>query len=124
MSERVSSRDRMRTEALFWAALVMPVLLIAIVHLGIGDGFAARRSAESVPLVGVALKAVTGLVLTVYFPPFLVSGSVDPVFAFVGLYALLALVFFLYRRWGHGLVLLILPAVTTWLFSGMLLAGD
>lgn len=100
------------------AALVAPPLLAAILALIAGEGYGTLQALrESANPFGQATAAVISFLVGLYFPDFIVVGSVPPIMAVLGLYLILCIAFAVRRKWRSAVVLLFLPLMVTWWFS-------
>lgn len=117
-------RIRLDRAAVFAGACVLPAALVLLTFWVVGEGYyGALNSIRPVPVIGPVVSFLVRAAVSLYFPPFLVTGTADQAFAPLGLYLLFAVVYLIRRRWVHGAVLLIVPIVCTWILGAVLLHG-
>jgi hypothetical protein len=124
-------RARFTRAALLTGASLLPPAIVTAIHFwsmhadnGYGYGYGkALNSFHAVPVIGEAVYHVHRVIASIYFPPFWVTGSVDPELAWLGLYLLFAMLYFIRRRWIAGAGLLVLPLLVTWILTASLAGG-
>jgi len=104
-------------------AVIGPPLLVVLVHVVFGEGYGFLARVEQVAVLGPVLSSIYHVVVGLYFPSFLVNGSVGPVFTLFALYPILGLVLLLRGKWVRAVIVLVLPLMCTWILSASLL-GD
>lgn len=104
-------------------ALIGPPFLVALVHVVFGEGYGFLARVEQVAVLGPVVSSIYHAVVGLYFPSFLVTGSVGPVFTLFVLYPVVGLVLLLQQKWVRAVIVLVLPLMCTWILSASLL-GD
>ena len=95
------------------AVMVVAILILRLIP---GGHLLFARLLE-VPVLGNAVLWVLAGVASVYFPPFLVTGSPDPVLAGFGLFLVSAAVLALRRQYVAASLVVLLPLALTWWFA-------
>ncbi len=70
-----------------------------------------------VPVRGKVILSALGAIAAIYFPPFLVTGSPDPVLAGFGLFLVSSGVLAYRRQYVAALLALVLPIAAGWWFA-------
>ncbi len=120
---RTPSRIWLGRAGVLSGGILLPPVLVGLSWWVAGEGYGSLATIRSVAVIGPVVAFFHRVFVSLYFPPFLVTGSVAPAFALLGLYLLFAVVYLARRRWVCAGVLLVVPIVCTWIFSAALL-GD
>jgi hypothetical protein len=122
-SPKTSGRTWLGRALVFAGACVLPLVLLFLVTRVAGDVNRLLAAIRPVAVIGPAVAFLSRAIVSLYFPAFLFNGSVsvEPSFAVLGLYVLFAVVYLARGRWVSGGVLFVVPIMSTWILSAVLL---